>query len=54
MVSAKKAISNPALYQQLDESSWMMTPPGAHRKRLGEYLKTAVVDRAINENTFSY
>lgn len=33
-MSAKKNVSNPALYQQLDESSWMMTPPGAHRKRL--------------------
>ena len=35
-IGMKKEISKPALYQQLDESSWMMTPPGAHRKRLGE------------------
>jgi amino acid transporter len=29
----KKSMSNPALYQQLDKSSWLWTPPGATRKQ---------------------
>ncbi|CAB9517319.1 Inherit from COG: amino acid [Seminavis robusta] len=33
----KKVPSNPALYQQLDESSWLWTPPGAHRKRFAPH-----------------
>ena len=27
--------SNPALYNQLDESQWLWTPPGATHKRFG-------------------
>jgi amino acid transporter len=29
----KSNMSNPALYEQLDKSSWMWTPPGASRKK---------------------
>ncbi|KAL3923051.1 MAG: hypothetical protein SGILL_001873 [Bacillariaceae sp.] len=29
----KKSMSNPALYQQLDKSSWLWTPPGSSRKK---------------------
>lgn len=34
MPLGKRLLSNPQLCQRLDESSWIMTPPGAHRKRL--------------------
>mmetsp|Transcript_28525 Transcript_28525/g.47457 ORF Transcript_28525/g.47457 Transcript_28525/m.47457 type:complete len:723 (+) Transcript_28525:146-2314(+) len=29
----KKSMSNPALYEQLDKSSWLWTPPGSTRKK---------------------
>ena len=29
----KKTLSNPALCQQLDKSSWLWTPPGSTRKK---------------------
>jgi hypothetical protein len=38
MATIKKSPSNPALYQQLSESAWMWTPPGAHRKHYGKHL----------------
>ena len=33
MNRVKKVLSNPALCQELDKSSWLWTPPGASRKK---------------------
>ena len=33
MKKMKKVLSNPALCQELDKSSWLWTPPGASRKK---------------------
>ncbi|OEU08445.1 hypothetical protein FRACYDRAFT_212710 [Fragilariopsis cylindrus CCMP1102] len=33
MKGVKKVLSNPALCQELDKSSWLWTPPGASRKK---------------------
>lgn len=54
MVLGKRTISNPALCQQLDESSWMMTPPGAHRKRLGEFKEEYAGMNRYHENEKQY
>jgi amino acid transporter len=32
-INMKKSMSNPALYRQLDKSSWLWTPPGSSRKK---------------------
>ena len=32
----KRNMSNPGLYNQLDQSQWMWTPPGATHKRFGK------------------
>ena len=36
----KRNMSNPGLYNQLDQSQWMWTPPGATHKRFGKKRMT--------------
>ena len=36
----KRNMSNPGLYNQLDQSQWMWTPPGATHKRFGKKRTT--------------